>query len=267
MNLRNAKDSNVKMCVKIANKILLEGTKLQYCIDKFFYGESDFKTVLGLISFDEDASLPPHVLASTVRPSSVTEPVDYKISINFRFKKQFKNSGTSDECNRLRFILAVAISHETFHLSLRHNKILQTPVKLLGYRTAEAGEFFEKELLGGIVSMRLSGRKRSWDPKTMRVLAVVLKLHPHAFRVICDEVIKTLISCSIESTPLPNDFFPMATVKSGRPKNQHTLKRSDGAHEGTRSSTLGKRHICFEDEDSHILYSQCPISFSRCRHA
>lgn len=212
-------------------------------------------------------SLPNNVYAETTRTRR-GEAVDFNIYLSRKFSEQFRSGSrfTSIENDRLVFLCAVTIVHEWCHLSLRVRGIKDSPGKLKGFSgDPEAGEYMELLVFQGLVGLRLShskgGMKTGWDPATMRVTAVTVKIRPSKFLTIPDASILVVVRCARDNTPLPFEALLFENMRSGRKKNEHVLKRSCGMHECTRYGGHGAaRLLDMSDADSHIHEGRCGLS-------
>lgn len=245
---------HLKRPVLLVNKIMAENPKFKAMIKENFGGPKLLREVARNVRFDESLKLPAGTMAETWRE---VPPTDLTIFINWRFKAQGKTHHVAIENKRLDFVLAITILHEICHLCLRKQGRLNTPPKLLGRHVPEAGEFFEKILFGGLITMRLnkdkqSNRRSGWDPSTMDIDAVLLQADKN--RAILDSEIEKMWDCVDSKHPFPSDLFPLTASETGRKVGQHALKRADGVHEGLRSCKFLKGDtldIC--DTRSHVL--------------
>lgn len=82
--------------------------------------------MLKRVTFNTSSTMAEDTYAETSR--NISEDTDDTININPRFKEQIeKEDNTSDENNRVWFVLAVTIVHELCHLFLRRHGIKYTP--------------------------------------------------------------------------------------------------------------------------------------------
>jgi hypothetical protein len=245
----------------------MAGKPFQDLVERFF-GRKQFKKVTRLVRLDDSSprarKMPATVLAETIRCVPLT---DYTIHLNWRFRVQQDAHPLAIENKRLRFVTAVTIIHEIWHLCLRHNGILNTPERLRGLWGPEAGEFFEKMLFGGLITMRLSKDERNntntgWNPGEMKVTAVLLRNVTTV--ALSDYEIEKICDLAASQVCLPADTFPVSPVGLGRKVGQHALKRADGVHEGLRSRKYLKREkLDFDDSLEHNLDAGCALSFRK----
>jgi hypothetical protein len=237
--------------VRIVNKICAE-EHFRSWIKNRFCGLKVLGEVLPIVRFDDSSAraldLPADVLAESWRDAPLT---DFTIFVNWRFKAQFKNHQIAIQNKRLHFVLAVTIIHEICHLCLRKQGIMNTPSKFPGLYVPEAGEFFEKHMFEGLVTIRLSDGKKTkngWDPVNMHVTAVLIK-NGFKDKVVCDSEIERLCECVDSKLPFPQNMFPMKT-RGLKGVSQHALKRANGVHEGVRSKRVS---VDFDEPDTHPL--------------
>ncbi len=190
-------DTNLSLSAQPAEKILISQCA-RFTIQAHFGGLENVKYVIKHVRFNY-VQLKCNALAETSRNSGAD--VDYKININDKSKKFFDKNPSSVKLIRMWFVLAVTIVHEICHLALRKLNVMYTPEKLLGLNGPEAGEYFEKLIFNGVVSMRLShfeGNKRGWDPVNMSVEAVVLKFDLSPFRSLSDSELSSVLQSAID---------------------------------------------------------------------
>ena len=208
--------SHLKPSVSLANAIMA-GKPFQDLVERFF-GRKQFKKVSRLVRLDDSSprarKMPATVLAETIRCVPLT---DYTIHLNWRFRVQQDAHPLAIENKRLRFVTAVTIIHEIWHLCLRHNGILNTPERLRGLWGPEAGEFFEKMLFGGLITMRLSKDERNntnigWNPGEMKVTAVLLR-NQITTEALSDSEIEKICDFAASQVCLPADTFPVCSFR------------------------------------------------------
>jgi hypothetical protein len=188
---------------------------------------------------------------------------DFTIRISDNFEKHFREQRAAAENDIVLFFLALIIAHEICHLILRRDGKMHTPEKLAGLYGPEAGEFFEKFIIGGVSRLRLSNfcRNAGWNPSTMHPDALVIELGLKIFKELCSREISEVVQCAKNRTPFRPDVFPITVVGGGRKVGFHVLKETSGAHECRGHGAF--RDVPLRDKDFHIYVGKC--AFSGCK--